>query len=90
MQEEMRKSTGDDFPKVDFFKRLKRNLEDTKEEEKKKMASNAHFPDREKLDVVENVGKFAVFLLRDTSEAEYSSQDWDIRDADLAKRWVVQ
>src|SRR4051812_48829622 len=77
MQDEMRKASDGDFPKVTFFKKLKIEAE--------KLADPAkdlkpHLPNRERLDTPENVAHFAWFLLEETADGEYSSQDWDIRD----------
>jgi len=85
MQAEMRKSSEDDFPKVTFFKKLKEE-KDTKFDAEND--TKAHVPDPSRLDTPENVAHFCWWLLSATSDEEFPSQDWDIRDKALAPRWI--
>ena len=85
MQDTMRLATEQDFPKVSFFKKLKQEAEKQADPEKD---TKPHVPIRERLDTPENVAHFAWFLLDKTGDAEYSTQDWDIRDEALASRWL--
>jgi NAD(P)-dependent dehydrogenase (short-subunit alcohol dehydrogenase family) len=85
MQDEMRLAAETDFPKVTFFKKLKEEKEKSFDKEKD---SKPHLPDRSRLDTPENVAHFCWFLLTKTSKEEYSSQDWDIRDEQIASRWL--
>jgi benzil reductase ((S)-benzoin forming) len=86
MQDEMRKSSETDFPKVKRFKDLRQGLE--KKLEQGEVPSGPHLPDVNALDTADNVAHFTWFLLTKTSNEEYDTVDWDIRDEELVKRWV--
>ena len=83
MQDEMRKASKDDFPQVEFFKKLKTELDD----KKSSLSDKATLPDRQRLDTPENVALFTWFLLNETSDEEYPKDDWDIRDDKHFSRW---
>jgi hypothetical protein len=78
----MRLASPRDFPKVDFFKKLKTSMDESEPHK------GPHVPDPTKLDTPENVAHFAYWLLARTSDADFQGQDWDIRDESLGERWI--
>ncbi|KAH9255107.1 hypothetical protein BASA81_006866 [Batrachochytrium salamandrivorans] len=86
MQQEMRLASVGDFPKADFFKKLRQ--EQLNHHSGEEVAGKPHAPSRDRLDIPDNVAHFAWFLLHDTSDAEFPSHDWDIRDDKIGLRWI--
>jgi len=72
---------------VDFFKRLKTGHEEWKAKASSLHLSKPQIPDPERLDTAENVAAFTWWLLTKTTDAEFVSQDWDIREE---KRWIEE
>lgn len=87
MQQEMRLASAGDFPKADFFKRLRQEQLDH-DSKGEAATGKPHAPSRDRLDTPDNVAHFAWFLLHDTSDAEFPSHDWDIRDDKVGERWI--
>ena len=83
MQGVMRLASEEDFPKVSFFKKLK-----TEKDKLSELETAPHVPNVERLDTPENVAHFCWFVLTKTTNEEFPSQDWDIRDESLASRWL--
>ena len=75
MQEQMRRASPEDFPKVDYFKKLKTSHDEYYGTEKRQ-PDVPHIPDLSRLDTAENVAHFAWYLLSKTSDAQFASKDW--------------
>jgi len=94
MQDEMRLAADADFPKAKRFRQLKEGLgrkagaAPPPPTTVERLELPPRFPDPEALDTPENVAHFIWFLLTQTTEEEYGSHDWDVRDKSIASRWA--
>jgi NAD(P)-dependent dehydrogenase (short-subunit alcohol dehydrogenase family) len=82
MQQMIRAASVAEMADFDYFVELKNN-EYTGE------AGKAHAPPSDGLDTAENVAHFVSFLLRGTSDEDYTAAEWDIRNTDHHGRWVA-
>lgn len=65
MQDEMRLSQPNEFPKITFFKKLKQEMPTVLDNNK------PHLPNHNHLDTIENVGFFTWFLLNKVEDSEF-------------------
>lgn len=89
MQGTIRSSSDKNMPAVQMFKTMKEKVAAGDDN-----PSKARPPPKGSLDTPENVGHFGEFLLVGTTDEEFANKDdpseWDIRNPDFFKSWILE